>query len=224
MDANQEVSGASQLPKAGRAVRRLTILLVVVVFVAAALGIAWYEVSGRLRTSEPYRAALALVENDPQVAAHLGQPVRDTWLPPSGSVSGENADFMFKVAGPKGKASVRAEARRFDGKWTIRLAEVVFADDGKRISLNTMSADGGEGDAPRWTPPAPTGPKPKAQSPDLPPFAPPLPGSPKSSTEPPKLPSPGISGPDIQLDLPDVGAPAKPAAEPKAPAAKSPGK
>jgi hypothetical protein len=205
MESDNTLSGAGRSPKPGRAKRRLTILLVVVVVIVAGLGVAWYQVAGKLRMSEPYRAVMALVEKDRQVAERLGQPVHDTWLPPSGSVAGDNADLTFKVAGPKGQASVHAEAKKFAGEWAVRTVEVRFADDSKRISLDTSAGKGGsKGDAPIW--------KPKRQD------------SPKAEVETPKLPPLSSSTPDIQVDLPDVAAPTKPPADSKPPAPKSPGK
>ena len=202
MQADKVVSSENQPSCAKRCRCRLVVLLVIVVLIAAGLGVAWYQISGKLRISEPYKAALALVQKDPQVVERLGQPIHDTWLPPSGSVYGENADLIFKVAGPKGRASVRTEARKIGGKWAIRGLDVTFADDGKRISLNTAATGGGEGEAPKWTPAAPSAPKASVETPDLPPLS--------------------SSGPDIKVELPDLGTPAKTAPEKKAPETKPP--
>ena len=205
MQADKVVSSESQ-PSCGKRCRcrcRLIVFLVIVALIAAGVGVAWYQISGKLRMSEPYKEALALVQKDPQVIERLGQPIHDTWLPPSGSVYGENANLMFKVAGPKGQASVRTEARKIEGKWAIRGLDVTFAEDGKRFSLNTASTGGGgEGEAPKWTPTAPSTPKPAVETPALPPLS--------------------TSEPDIKLELPDVGTPAKSPPEKTPPEKKAP--
>jgi hypothetical protein len=113
----------------------------------------------------------------------------------SGSVYGENANLMFKIAGPKGRAIVQVDARMIAGKWGLRMLNVTFADR-KRISLNTSSGEGGEGDAPKFS--AAGG------------------GPPKASVEFPKVPAPASPGPDIQLDMPDLNAPQTAPADKKA--------
>jgi hypothetical protein len=216
MQADKVVSSEDQ-PSAKRSRSRLVVLLVIAVLLAAGAGVTWYQISGKLRLSEPYKEALAAVQKAPQVIEQLGEPIHDTWLPPSGSVYGENAELTFKGAGPKEKAGVRTEARKIGGKWALRVLDVTFAD-GKRISLNTAAAGGGEGDAPKWTPMASGAPKPSAQEPIAP-----KPGAPNLNVETPDLPPLTSTGPDIKLELPDMGAPAKTAPEKKSetkPAAK----
>jgi hypothetical protein len=165
------------------------VLLAILILMAGGAGIAWYQLGGKLRSTEPYKAAWGRVQNDPQVIAQLGQPIHEVWLPPSGSVYGENANLTFKIEGPKGRAAVQADARRFAGKWELRVLNVTFADQ-KRISIDTASGEAGEGDAPRWTPSGGA--------------------APKAAAEAPKIPAPASPGPDIQLDMPDVGSPQKP--------------
>jgi hypothetical protein len=206
MQADKVVSSENQPSCARRCRCRLIVFLVIVVLIAAGVGVAWYQISGKLRMSEPYQEALALVQKDPKVIERLGQPIRDSWLPPSGSVYGENANLIFKVAGPKGRATVSTEARKFGGKWALRGLYVTFQDD-KRISLDTAPAGGGEGEAPKFTPTAPAAPTSVVETPALPPLT--------------------ASEPDIKLELPDLTTPAKTPpektpAEKKAPETKPP--
>jgi hypothetical protein len=179
------------------------VLLLVVVAMAVGAGVLWYQAGGKHRWSEPYKAALAQVQNDPQVIAQLGQPVGAVWFSLSGSVDRENAHLTFKIGGPKGRADVQVDARVIGGKWGLRMLNVTFADQ-KRISLKTSSGEGGEGDAPKW-PPAGT-------------------AAAKTSVESPKIPPPASPGPDIQLDMPDLGSPAKAPADAKTPEPKPPAK
>jgi hypothetical protein len=164
------------------------IVVLAVVILAAGAGILWHQLGGKLKSTEPYKMALAQVQKDPQVIAQLGEPIRDAEILPSGSVYGDKANLMFRIAGPKGRASVRAEARRIGGKWGLAVLDVITADQ-KRISLDTSSGETGEGDAPVWKPGA--GP------------------APKTNVEAPKVPPPSGTSPDIQLDMPDVASPEK---------------
>jgi hypothetical protein len=132
-----------------------------------------------------------------------GQPVGNVWFSLSGSIYGENANLMFKIEGPKGRATVQVDARMIAGKWALRLLNVTFADQ-KRISLNTSAGDGGEGDAPTW---------PAAGS-----------AAAKTSVEPPKVSPPASPGPDIQLDMPDLSSPEKAPADTKTRDLKPPAK
>jgi len=180
----------------------LVLLLVVVVIAVGACAI-WYQAGGKYRWSEPYKAAMAQVQKDPQVIAQLGEPIHDVLFSLSGSVYGENANLTFKIAGPKGGATVQTDARMIAGKWGLRMLNVTSAD-GKRISLNTSSGDGGEGDAPKW--PATGG------------------ASPKANVEAPKILPSASPGPDIQLDMPDLNAPQHAPADKKASETKPAGK
>ncbi len=187
MQTDKDISTPAQPTQAKRPRRWPAILLLVLIVIAAGAGIAWHQLGGKLKSTEPYKIALAQVQKDPQVIAQLGEPIRDAEILPSGSVHGDTANVMFRVAGPKGRGSVRAEARRIGGKWGLTALDVITADQ-KRLSLKT-SGEGGDGDAPMWTPPGGA--------------------APKTGGEAPKVPPPTSPGPEIQLDMPDVGSPAK---------------
>jgi hypothetical protein len=162
-------------------------MIVLVVLVGA--WIVWRGLYS-LRSSEPYRTALAEVQKDPRVIERLGQPVEEVgWPPPSGSAperdGGGSANLVFGVKGPKGEAQVRTEARRTRGQWETTLLDVTFADQ-TRI---TIEVGGGE-EAPPFSPQG------GGQAPK---FAP-KPGGEPSATKLPPSPTP-----DIHLDLPDLG-------------------
>lgn len=185
MQAEQEKTPSA--PEAARKRRRWPLITAIIVVVLVAGGfIAWRELGGKLKSTEPYQMALVRVQADPEVIAQLGQPIRDVEFLPSGSIYGDKANVMFRIAGPRGRASVRAEARRIGGSWGLSLLEVTTVDQ-KRISVNTASGSGGEGDAPAWKPGA-------AAKPD---------------SEPAKTPPLASPSPDIQLEVPDLAPPGK---------------
>jgi hypothetical protein len=223
MEPDKVVSSEKRPSCTKRCRCRLVVFLVILAVIAAGVGVAWYQISGKLRISEPYKEALAAVQKDPKVIERLGEPIRDTWLPPSGSVYGVNAELTFKVAGPKGQASVRTEARKIGGKWALRGPDVTFAD-GKHISLDTAAADGGEGDAPKWTPKAPSAAKPSGPQPNASTPSAAAPSAPNLSVETPDLPPLTSTGSDIKVEIPDMAAPAKAAPEKKGAETKPPAK
>lgn len=123
-----------------------------------------------LKHSEPYRVALERVQQDPQVIQRLGEPIREASWVPVGEVhtedGGGSANLSFRVAGPKGEADVRTEARRRGGQWETTVLEVTFPD-GKRLSLDV----GGDDEAPKFqggnSPKLnPNGPAPKLNPPE----------------------------------------------------------
>lgn len=112
---------------------------------------------GMLKSSEPYQMALEQVRQNPKVIEALGEPIQESGWFPAGNLKVENdrgeAQFDFDVAGPKGKAHVRSQARLIDGKWGLTTLEVT-GPDGKRLPLETGAAEAaGMEEAPRWTPP-----------------------------------------------------------------------
>lgn len=129
--------------------------LLVGLFVACAgcgLGIAWVVI-GRMKSAEPYRMALALVRQDAQVKAALGEPVEEAtwWRPPGGFAHEENAVYAFDVKGPRGIAHVRTEAAKIDGDWVLKTLDVTVEETGERIGVDT-SATSQSDEAPPWKP------------------------------------------------------------------------
>lgn len=203
MESQEDAARPAESAPAKRPRRWPRVLLLVVVVMVVGGVLIWYQAGGKYRWSEPYLAAMAQVQKAPEVVALLGEPIHDVLFSLSGSVRGENAHLMFKIAGPKGRAVVQTDARVFGGKWATRMLTVTLPD-GKRISLDAAPEAGGAGDAPVW--PAAGGPAPKA---------------PAAS---PKVPPPVSPGPDIQLDMPDLTAPEKAPSDKKAPEPKPAGK
>lgn len=202
MESKKDAARPTESAPTKRPRRWPWVLLLVVVVMAVGAAVIWYQVGGKYRWSEPYKAALAQVQKAPEVIALLGEPIHDVLFSLSGSVRGEDAHLMFKIAGPKGRAVVQADARVFAGKWATRMLTVTFPD-GKRVSLDVSSGEGIEADAPKF---GAGGPPPKAPA------------------AAPKVPPPVSPGPDIQLDMPDLAAPEKAPADNKVPEPKPPGK
>ena len=95
--------------------------LSIIVLCVAFVGIIVAAVFGAIRSSDVYSQALHTAQNDPRVIAALGTPVKPGFLI-GGNVHVENdrgnAQIDFPISGPKGKASVHAEATKSSGRWT----------------------------------------------------------------------------------------------------------
>jgi hypothetical protein len=118
-----------------------------------------FAVLSRYKWSEPYLKALEKVQTHPQVIAKLGEPIEGVfWPPPTGELQTENdrgdANLVFQVQGPKGKADVHTQARRIAGRWGLSLLVVSFPD-GKRLKIDLGEESGLEA-PPQWKPGPPS--------------------------------------------------------------------
>jgi hypothetical protein len=93
----------------------------------------FFGVMQTIKSSEAYQMALAHVQNDPEVRELLGEPIVEAGFMPLGQVNVNNgagdAELYFQVSGPKGQASVSANALRENGQWELTYVEVT-PDDG----------------------------------------------------------------------------------------------
>ena len=117
--------------------RRWTRAALIVYALLVAGFIAFYFFVGSwLRDSEPYRLSQALLSQNPDVVALVGEPMR-TGLPSGGfQLSGPNgrASFQYGVEGPKGSGTAYVEATRELGRW--RIDRMAFdTATGRRIDL-----------------------------------------------------------------------------------------
>lgn len=129
--------------------KRRVAAVVLPAILVAAIAAAWYAGGGRYKWCPPYREALRQVAGHPQVVERLGQPVRDaSWLPSGSLTSGERpqANLMFRVAGPRGKADVHVQARQVAGQWGGTIS--VSFGPGERVQLELGEA--GQNEAPRF--------------------------------------------------------------------------
>ncbi|MGQ9573858.1 MAG: cytochrome c oxidase assembly factor Coa1 family protein [Thermoguttaceae bacterium] len=197
-DDAQEVPREGRPLRAGRPSRWPTVLAVLIVLAAVSGIIAYDRLIGRFKRSEPYRTALALVQKDPKAMELLGQPIKDATLLPGGSIHTDGdrgeAILVLKVAGPKTKAAVRAQARRVQGRWELTQVELTLPD-GKRVGLETVFAGGSV--APKFQPGKPSG---GVEREAAGPGAGAV-GKPPEGLKPETPPTPA---PTIQLDIPDV--------------------
>ena len=117
-------------------------------------------VSGMMRSSEPYRHALAAAQASPEVVAALGEPIEPGFMPTGNinvSPNEGKADLSIGVKGPDGEATVYVEATRKRRRWTYQT--LVVALDDREIDLladdriEHAGADTGPDDAGPASPP-----------------------------------------------------------------------
>ncbi len=157
---------------APRRKKRWPTVVAVLIVAAAVAGIMVYDrYVGRLLRSEPYQAALRLIQNDAKAQDELGTPIKDATsilnrVLPSGSIysdakgSGE-ATLLFRVSGPKGQADALVKARRTNGKWDVNSVDLTLAS-GNKLAVEVPAeaplfnpGAGGGVEPPKPTPPGP---------------------------------------------------------------------
>jgi|SRR6185436_6397956 len=98
-----------------------------------------FVVFGSMRSSTPYREAVARAQNDPRVQAALGTPVKPGFLV-SGSINTQNRDGDAKLdiplSGPKGSGTLRVVATKTRGHWDYNQI-IVTPKNGPEIDLLT---------------------------------------------------------------------------------------
>ncbi len=95
-------------------------------------------VFGMMKSSTPFRHALATAKTDPVLITRLGAPIRDS-LFPSGNISVNgadgSADLAIPITGSKGSGTLYVKARKAAGAWTYSILTVQIESSGTRISL-----------------------------------------------------------------------------------------
>jgi Cytochrome oxidase complex assembly protein 1 len=89
-------------------------------------------------SSDVYNQALARAAADPQVRAHLGEPVHPGWfISGQMNVSGSagNADLSIPVSGPRGKGVIRAVAVKSEGVWRFTTLQVNIEGESEPLDL-----------------------------------------------------------------------------------------
>jgi hypothetical protein len=106
-------------------------------FVALLAGI-FLTVFGLIRSSDVYQQALERASSSEAVVEALGDPVEPGWyLTGSINVQGASgqADISIPIAGPRGKGTIYASARKTAGRWDYSLLEVEVEGREERIDL-----------------------------------------------------------------------------------------
>ena len=97
-------------------------------------------VFGMIKSSEPYKYALAQAQSNPQVTAALGTPIEAGFFA-GGNINLNNddgaADLVIPIKGPKGSGTLFVTATKTDGVWTYQTLEVLPAGSQQRIRLKT---------------------------------------------------------------------------------------
>ncbi|MCP9885805.1 hypothetical protein KBY97_11825 [Synechococcus sp. ATX 2A4] len=95
-------------------------------------------VFGLIKSSTPYKQALARAQQDPAVISRLGTPINGGFLV-SGSVNVSGGSGQARLAipleGPRGSGTLHVEARRSAGLWTYSTLTVQPNGAGDPISL-----------------------------------------------------------------------------------------
>ena len=95
-----------------------------------------------LKSSEPYKTALAGATNSAEVQEALGTPITDGFMP-TGSVNSnssdgtttETADLTISLKGPKASGSVHYAAKKTAADWEVSDFTVTVAGSDKKINL-----------------------------------------------------------------------------------------
>jgi len=123
------------------------LLLLILVGVLGAIVLYRVHVSP-IKSSEPYRMALELVQKNPKVIGLLGEPIEEVFWPPPSRVENLDGDrgdatLNFEVAGPKGRAAVQTQARMIHAKWGLsRLHVTPVSQPGEGITVDTSETSG----------------------------------------------------------------------------------
>ncbi|HSE49987.1 MAG TPA: cytochrome c oxidase assembly factor Coa1 family protein [Terriglobales bacterium] len=116
----------------------LTIVAVFAAFVASVVFLAM----GAMKNADVTQAALKKAQANPTLQKRLGTPIEVTNFV-SGSINqagtSGKADLTIPIQGPKGKATMYADATRFAGEWKFNRLEVGFEGDPNRLDLLEQS-------------------------------------------------------------------------------------
>lgn len=112
-----------------------------------------FLVYGALKSSDPYRQALATANADARVVRVLGSPIDDRFFTTgSFNTSGPTgqAEFALPVRGPKGNATIFVKASKSLGEWNFDALVVEITSTHERIDL--LRAPSSSTPAPRAAP------------------------------------------------------------------------
>lgn len=91
-----------------------------------------------VKSSQPYKDALAKAQGDARVVEALGTPVEDKWFA-AGSVEdfgdAGTAKLMVPLKGSKAEGVMAVEAKKVGGVWKIKTAQIILGNGGDPIDL-----------------------------------------------------------------------------------------
>jgi hypothetical protein len=98
-------------------------------------------VTSEIRASDAYRAALSLARGDAALVAAIGEPMDESWLPPSASWAARDGEaharVSFRLQGPRGAPRISAVARSEDGVWRTERATAQI--EGRTATLDLLA-------------------------------------------------------------------------------------
>jgi hypothetical protein len=149
--------------RAGKAWWKILLLLLVVCLIGA--GLAYQLIFAARRSSEPYQLALKQAQQDKNLKEQIGSPIQDAAWFPQGSINTQEgiAYLEFRVAGPKGDATIHVNSELKDGKWWLKRLEA-FPAGGRPIQIDMGEASNLDV-APGFNPPPKQGQAEKDKSP-----------------------------------------------------------
>lgn len=95
-------------------------------------------IMGFMKSSEPFKVALARANASQEVQAALGTPVESGFFV-TGNItttgSGGTAAILIPISGPKGEGSLHVEATKSAGTWTYTTLEAQIPGQPAKIDL-----------------------------------------------------------------------------------------
>ena len=95
-------------------------------------------VFGMIKSSEPYKHAVAQAQANPQVTAAIGTPVEPGFMA-GGNINlngnNGNADLVIPLKGPKGSGTLFVTGTKTNGVWTYQTLDFLQAGAQQRIDL-----------------------------------------------------------------------------------------
>jgi len=106
---------------------------------AAAIFSAFSLTTRMLRDNEAYRIALAAAQADQRLVADLGRPIEPRWWVTGSVNAGPDgsgfANLLIPVEGPRGRATVYADASAEHGDWKFTYLVAILDGSGEQIDL-----------------------------------------------------------------------------------------
>ena len=114
----------------------LCLILAVAVFGFSMFAI-FSGVSAALKSSEPYKVALARAKANDKVTTALGTRITEEFANGSINISGSSGevDLTIPISGPKGKGTIYVVGTRSGGTWTYSKMSVTITGTGETIDL-----------------------------------------------------------------------------------------